>query len=105
MTEVTLNLLAIGIELGVPVLLLLGCMLAPDKRLIFSTALVATSPILLLYIFIAISHGISPAQTNFAFDAMWLMSFAPYMFFLTLGLLAGLIRHKVAMRAKPSAAA
>ena len=103
MTEDTLNFAAIGIELGVPVLLLLGCWLLPKKRLIFTTALIAISPMLMAYMFISINHH--PGQTDFAFAAMWLMTFVVYMALLTIGLVVGLIRHKVAKRAISSPAA
>ncbi len=105
MTENTLNLVAMGIELGIPALLLLGCWLFPRVRVLFVITLVAISPVLLLYLAIAISHATHQAQVDFAFSAMWLMTFLPYMVLLTIGFAIGLIRYKTAAKLNSSSPA
>ena len=96
MKEDTLNLAAIAIELGTPVLLFIGCWLFPKSRTVCVTTLIALLPALLLYLIIAINHLTTTEPWDFAFEAMWLMTFLPYMVLLTLGLVIGIARHEKA---------
>lgn len=94
LSEAILNRCAIGIELGVPLLLALACWRWPERRRIFGAALLAISPALLLFAIVCVSQFHARAQSDFAFSAIWLMSFLPYMALLTIGLLVGFLRHR-----------
>ncbi|MFC5571556.1 hypothetical protein ACFPN1_15965 [Lysobacter yangpyeongensis] len=92
MSESALNAGAIAIELGVPALLIIGYWLNPSRRPLFRAGLVAISPFLLLFLLVTLSHLPKLGEYDFAFGAMWIMCFIPYMVFLAVGLAVGLAR-------------
>jgi hypothetical protein len=97
MTEHVLNLAAIALELGIPLLMLCAWCRLPQFRRIFSSVLLAVSPLLILYLFIGVSWLRDPSKSNqFAFAAMWLMSFFPFAVLLAVGLIVGVARHRAA---------
>ncbi|WP_233840424.1 hypothetical protein [Dyella sp. 2HG41-7] len=80
MTETTLTIGAIALELGIPVGLLIFMALRPRVRPRAIVILGALFPALCLYGAIAVSYLISREKSDiFAFYAMWVMTFAPYL--------------------------
>jgi hypothetical protein len=92
MSESALNAGAIAIELGIPVLLVIGYWLKPLWRTLFRAGLISISPFLLLFLLVTLSHLPKIGEYDFAFGAMWIMCFIPYMVFLIVGLAIGLAR-------------
>ena len=92
MSESALNGIAIAVELGIPAFLAVAYWLNPSRRRLYRAALIAISPFLLLFLLIAISHAPNIGKYDFAFGAMWIMCFIPYMVFLFVGLAVGLLR-------------
>jgi hypothetical protein len=79
MTETSINVGAIALELGLPVGLLVLLVLRPAVRPRVAVILGAVFPALFLYGAIAVSYLISRGKSDiFAFYAMWVMTFAPY---------------------------
>ena len=79
MTETSLNIGAIAIELGLPVGLLVLMVLRPAVRPRAVVILGALFPVLCMYGAIAASFLVSQGKSGvFAFYAMWVMTFAPY---------------------------
>lgn len=80
MTDITLTIGALALELGIPVGLLIFMALRPRVRPRAIVILGALFPALCLYGAIAISYLISRGKSDmFAFYAMWVMTFAPYL--------------------------
>ena len=92
MNENALNAIAIALELGIPVFLAVACWLNPSRRRLYLPALIAISPFLLLFLLVTINHLPNIGQYDFAFGAMWIMCFIPYMVFLIVGFAFGLLR-------------
>lgn len=79
MTETSMNIGAIALELGLPVGLLVLVALRPEARPKAAVILGALLPALCLYCAMAASFLISRGKSDiFAFYAMWVMTFAPY---------------------------
>lgn len=79
MTETSLNIGAIVLELGLPAGLLVLMILRPAARPRALVILGALFPALCLYGAIAASFLVSREKSDaFAFYAMWVMTFAPY---------------------------
>ena len=79
MTETSMNIGAIALELGLPVGLLVLAALKPAARPRVVVIVGALFPALCLYAAIAVSFLISRGKSDiFAFYAMWIMTFAPY---------------------------
>jgi len=80
MDEMTLSVAAASFELGVPAGLFAFSLRRPKIRRTTVVVLGATSLPLILYLLIAASHFLSPAgnSQDFAFYAMWVMTFGAY---------------------------
>ena len=79
MTETAMNIGVIALEIGLPVGLLVLVALRPAVRPRVAVILGALFPALCLYAAIAASFLISRGKSDiFAFYAMWVMTFAPY---------------------------
>jgi hypothetical protein len=96
MTEDILNAGAISIELGVPALMAIGYWRLPAQRPFFVAVLAAISPFLLLFSALSITHLHGKGGYDFAFSAMWVMCFIPYIAFLIVGVAVGLDRLRKA---------
>jgi hypothetical protein len=93
MTETTLTIGAIALELGIPVGLLVFIALNPRVRPTAIVILGALFPALCLYGAIAVSYLISRGKSDiFAYYAMWVMTFMPYLVVALGGLALSLLR-------------
>lgn len=80
MTEMEMTWGAMLVELGIPVLIVIGLALRPRCRRYLVVLLGAIAPALLVYAWIAVAYVVGPTSKTaiFAFHAMWVMSFAVY---------------------------
>lgn len=87
MTEMEMTWAAMLVELGIPVLIVIGLALRPRYRRFLTVLLGAITPALLVYAWIAAAYVVGPASKTaiFAFHAVWVMSFAVYVAIVVFG--------------------
>jgi len=91
MSDSDLTYLAAIFELGLPIALAIVCAKMPTAQRVLTPVLGAISPILLAYLAVTASHMLAAsADTEFAFGAMWVMSFLAYAALSVIGLVVGL---------------
>lgn len=80
MTEQEMTRGAMLVELGIPVLIVIGLVLRPRYRRFLVVLLGAITPALLAYAWIAVAYVVGPNSNDaiFAFHAVWVMSLAIY---------------------------
>ena len=79
MTDTSLSIIAAAIELSLPVLLALSCVLVPRARVRALVVLGAITPLLLAYCYVSLGYlVIQTEQYSWAIGAMWSMSFVPF---------------------------
>lgn len=95
MSDTCLSLAAAAVELGYPLLLLILMKLLPRFRAKLIVALGAVFPMAVLYIASAVSYLITPRTPSsmFAFFAMWVMTFGPYIAIAVGGILLALMQR------------
>ena len=92
MTDVSLTIAAMLVELGLPGALLWAYVRLPRFRKRAVVVLGALVPFLAGYLYLALSQLFSSAQdSGWAFGAVWIMTFAMYMAALLLGTAMSLI--------------
>ena len=94
MTEQQLNAGAILIELGSLVVMLSVWVRSPNSRSRLAVLLGAVAPLLFAYGYIAFRYAVlSSTDYAWAFHAMWLMSFWPYIGCVIIGIAVSLVRR------------
>lgn len=101
MEDHQLTLLAMVLEVGFIVLLVLLFFLKPVWRKRVAPVLGALTPIALVYLIITSSYLLDASdpqssdfiENNWAFHAMWVMSFAVFCFSLLIGMLVAFLRQ------------
>ena len=76
--------IAMAIELGIPMLALVGVLRVKKAARIASSVLGATTPFLLLYLTYSVSY-LFDDRVGWAFHAMWLITLVPFLMVTILG--------------------
>jgi len=80
MTEQQLHIGSVLFELGLPAGLLIAWVRVPNARKRVAVVLGAITPLLATYLYITAAHSFVAAyKDTWAFNAMWLMSFFPFL--------------------------
>jgi predicted permease len=80
MTEQQLHIGSVLFEIGLPAGLLLAWHRVPNARKRIAVVLGAITPLLAAYLYVTATHSfVETAQDAWAFNAMWLMTFFPFL--------------------------
>ena len=85
MDERVLNFLAIVIEIGLPISFGLAAILFKSLRRAMIGGLLGAAPFLLFYAAVSIDYCTQASDSSWAFHAMWIMTFIPYIATVLLG--------------------
>ena len=101
MTEQQLNAGAILIELGALVAILAVWVRSPESRPRLSVLLGALAPLLFAYGYVAVRYvALAGTDYDWAFHAMWLMSFWPYIGCVIIGIAVSLVKKPINLAAR-----
>jgi len=101
MTEQQLNAGAILIELGSLVAILSVWVRSPNSRSRLAVLLGAVAPLLFAYGYVAVRYAVlAGTDYDWAFHAMWLMSFWPYIGCVTIGIAVSLVKKPITLAAR-----
>lgn len=92
MSEEALIFGAVAFELGLPVLLVLLAVYVPSLRALSISVLGAITPLLVVYLALGVFHVMDPIDSDWAFSAVWLMTFFAYLLLVAVGLFLGFWR-------------
>jgi archaellum biogenesis protein FlaJ (TadC family) len=74
MTDWSLTIASAAVELGVPLVLVVVCILAPGMRRRATVVLGALTPLLAAYLYVAVGYLAAPKEYLWALGALWSMS-------------------------------
>lgn len=93
----TLNIIAIGVELGLPLMLLILCYFKKSARNFFWPLFGALTPAVAAYLFLVVGyHFIDPDEYSYSYFVVWIMSFPIYCVLILVGIIISLVlRNKL----------
>ena len=92
MTDSQLTIGAMAFEIGIPTVLLFALFVAPKFRPMCYSVLGALTPLLFTYVSAVVSTwNVTNPDEIWAVEALWIMSFAPYIVAMVIGILLGLV--------------